>query len=218
MIFARFYELKGWLVSQRLVLNPERSFKIPLSLLLGPFDCNCLYQWLPLRGVLSASSTGWRNSRACEPRALLTTWRAYGTNPTGGCAPSWLHSGVSIFSFSPFSTNITFCFPHPVFSSWRILFISDSCMVCCRLSFERKKKWRKKKNNIVWLYMRKHPGFLFDKFFCICYDVSADCVFMFLLYSCCNGWCRERQRERENEREGATKLEKSSGFVFLDAY
>ncbi len=97
---------------------------------------------------------GRRNSRACEPWAPLMTWRVYGTNPTGGCGSSWLRSGVSTFSFSLFSTNITFGFPHPVFSSWRIRLIYD---MLPSVFWKKKKNEEKKKHcqkTILFLIVR----------------------------------------------------------------
>lgn len=187
-------------------LRLDSTWNIPLKPLFfsskGPLIATAFtngYHWgRPIR-----VQNGRWNSRACEPWAPLMTWRAFGTNPIGVRGPSWLRSGVSTFSFSLFSTNITFSF-----SSSRIFFLSHLWYAAVCLLKE--KKWRKKhcQNNIVWLYARKHarnfvsPDFYFDKFFCISYVFFADCVFMFLLYSCCNGWCRERKRKREEHETG----------------
>lgn len=138
---------------------------------------------------------GRRNSSACEP-----TWRAYGTNPTGGCGPSWLRAGVYTFSFSLFSTNITFCFPHPVFSSWRIRLIYDMLP-----SVFWKKKNEEKTPSVKTILFDctcgNTQGISFWQVFCICY------VFLLTVFLCF--YCTravtddaEKDREREKEREG----------------
>ncbi len=116
---------------------------------------------------------GRRNSRACEPWAPLTTWL------DGGCGPSW----VSTFSFSLFSTNITFCFPHPVFSSWRIRLIYDMLpsVFWKKKNEEKKPPVSKQYCLIVRAETRKEfrfPGFLFWQVFCICY------VFLLTVFLC----------------------------------
>ncbi len=150
--------------------HDKTSINTSLCLLQGSFDCNGLYQWLPLRGVQSESSVGG------ETLALVNREHRWRLDLTAAAVPpdSW----VSTFSFSLFSTNITFCFPHPVFSSWRIRLIYDMLPSV----FWKKKNEEKKpqcQNNTVWLYVRKHarnfvsPDFYFDKF-------SA-----FVMYFCC---------------------------------
>lgn len=93
-------------------------------------------------------------------------------------------SAVLPVSFSLFFTNISFRF-HPFLGPWRINMV---------------------KNYVVWLYTGKrernfilHCFYLtsFSSLFCF----FAECVWIFLLYSCCNGWSDgERERAEKHIR------------------
>lgn len=123
------------IMSLRLVLNLEHSIKFPLSLFQGSFDCNGLYQWLPLRGVQSEPGMGG------ETHALVNRehfWRRdvlLGRTPRAAAVPpdSALEFPPFLFLYSLLTSLFVFLIPY-FFPD-----VSDSFMICCRLSSERKK-------------------------------------------------------------------------------
>lgn len=197
-------------------LLKTKHFWTPLFLLKGSFDCNGLYQWLPLRGVQSESSVGGETHARVnrEHRWWLDVFM--GRTPRAAAVPpdSALEFPPFLFLYSLLTSLLVFLIPYFLPD------VSDSFMICCRLSFERKKMKKKKKhcqNKTVWLYVRKHarnfvsPNFYFDKFFCIC------CVFLltvFLCFYCTHAVTDDAEKDRERERERrSTKLEENPGFV-----
>ncbi len=171
----------------------KTSINTSLCLLQGSFDCNGLYQWLPLRGVQSESSVGG------ETLALVNREHRWRLDLTAAAVPP--EFPPFLFLYSLLTSLFVFLIPYFLPD------VSDSFMICCRLSFERKKMKKKTPSVKTILFdctCGNTQGISFPRIFILTsflhlLCIFAVCVFMFLLYSCCNGWCLERQRERERE-------------------
>lgn len=124
-------------------LLKTKHFWTPLFLLQGSFDCNGLYQWLPLKGVQSESSVGGETHALVnrEHRWWLDVFM--GWTPRAAAVPpdSALEFPPFLFLYSLLTSLFVFLIPYFLPD------VSESFMICCRLSFERKKM--KKKKNIV---------------------------------------------------------------------